>query len=204
MDHAEMTHPAKAATRQVHTPAHSERLDAVELQHRYYREIYRYVARRIYHREDAEDVTMEVFAAAFAGLAKFRYECDPRLWLLAIARREVLTAVRRSKTSRETAHSQLDNAGDYELFDSRSHPHEEPGAALERAEACRALGELMGLLKDEQAEVLRLRYWEELSINEIAVVLKKSPAACNSLLQRARATLLQRGRQYFLDSEVLS
>jgi RNA polymerase sigma-70 factor (ECF subfamily) len=204
MDHAEMTHPAKAEARQAHASTQAERLDAVELQHRYYQEIYRYVARRIHHREDAEDVTMEVFAAAFAGLAKFRYQCDPKLWLLAIARREVLTAVRRSKTRRETPLSQLDDSGDGELFESRGHPHEEPSIALERAEACRALGELMGLLKEEQAEVLRLRYWEELSINEIAVVLKKSPAACNSLLQRARATLLQRGRQLFLDSEVSS
>jgi DNA-directed RNA polymerase specialized sigma24 family protein len=62
----------------------------------------------------------------------------------------------------------------------------------------------MRSLKTEQCEALRLQYWEGLSVNEIAVVMKRSPAAVNSLLQRARKTIFERGKNYFLKDEVTS
>jgi DNA-directed RNA polymerase specialized sigma24 family protein len=39
---------------------------------------------------------------------------------------------------------------------------------------------------------------EGLSIAEIAVVMRRSPAAVNSLLQRARAAIFRQGAAYFL------
>ena len=75
----------------------------------------------------------------------------------------------------------------------------EPEAAFERGEARRVLHGLMAELKEEQREVLVLKYGERLSLAEIAVVMGRSPAAVNSLLQRARAALYDRGRAYFLD-----
>jgi RNA polymerase sigma factor (sigma-70 family) len=57
---------------------------------------------------------------------------------------------------------------------------------------------MMARLNADQQEVLLLKYWERLSLAEIGVVMGRSPAAVNSLLQRARAILYREGRTYFL------
>jgi DNA-directed RNA polymerase specialized sigma24 family protein len=53
------------------------------------------VSRRVPGQEEAEDITAEVFAAAFVGLPRFRGHCPPYLWLLGIARRKIADALRR-------------------------------------------------------------------------------------------------------------
>jgi RNA polymerase sigma-70 factor (ECF subfamily) len=180
-------------------------LDATQLQQLYLTDVLRYVRRRIDNAEEAEDITAEVFAAAFAALPKFRYDCEPRIWLLRIAHRSVLTSVRRRKNR---AHLLQDaTVPDDDLHGSADEAVyggtvEGPEVLIERAEAQRVLRDMMGALKAEQCEALRLQYWEGLSINEIAVVMKRSPAAVNSLLQRARKTLFERGKEYFLKDEV--
>jgi len=60
----------------------------------------------------------------------------------------------------------------------------------------------MSELHPDQREALLLKYVEGLSAAEVAVTMNRSPSAVNSLLQRARATLFQRGQAYFLNAEV--
>jgi DNA-directed RNA polymerase specialized sigma24 family protein len=60
----------------------SKALDADQLQQLYLTDVSRYVRRRIDNVEEAEDITADVFVAAFAALPRFRYECEPRIWFL--------------------------------------------------------------------------------------------------------------------------
>ena len=61
-----------------------ERMDEAEwitagvLHERYLKDVFHYVQRRVSRPEEAEDITAEVFAAAFAGLPRFRGHCPPR------------------------------------------------------------------------------------------------------------------------------
>src|SRR5947209_11792303 len=73
----------------------------------YLEDVLRYVLRRVPGIEEAEDITAEVFAAAAAGLKRFRGECPPYLWLLSIARRKIIDAQRRRTVRRETLASEL-------------------------------------------------------------------------------------------------
>src|SRR5689334_20939283 len=74
---------------------------AADLHARYLGDVFRYVLRRVPRREEAEDITAEVFAAAIAGLAQFRGQCSPYVWLLGIARRQIAIALRRRTGRRE-------------------------------------------------------------------------------------------------------
>ena len=65
----------------------AEAISAGELHERHLKEVYAYVLRRVLNREEASDITAEVFAAAIAGLPRFQGRCPPYLWLLSIARR---------------------------------------------------------------------------------------------------------------------
>src|SRR5207249_1792734 len=73
----------------------AERLTAADLHARYLADVFHYVLRRVRRIEEAEDITAEVFAAAFVGLPRFRGQCPPYLWLLSIARRRIIDARRR-------------------------------------------------------------------------------------------------------------
>jgi len=179
-----------------------ERLEAAALHARYLDDVYRYVARRVPQREEAEDITAETFAAAFEALPKFRGQCEPRLWLYGIARRKIADAFRRRTRRHETLTSEIDEQADRVLPVPRAVAGDEPAMAFNQIEANHKIRALMAVLKEEQREVLLLKYVEGLSINEIAVVMGRSSAAINSLLQRARATVFQQGQEYFLNDEV--
>jgi len=160
----------------------------------YLDDVYRYCTRRLARREDAEDACAETFAAAFEGWPRFRGEVEVRLWLLGIARRKVADALRKQARRRE-----IELAPDFDAPDAS--PHHSPPSAWQRAENRQAMRRLLTNLKDPQREALLLKYVEELSVEQIAVVMGRSKASVNSLLQRARERVFRDGKSYFLDSQ---
>jgi RNA polymerase sigma-70 factor (ECF subfamily) len=180
---------------------HAEWATAAVLHERYLQDVFQYVLRRVPRREEAEDITAEVFAAAFVGLPRFRGQCPPYLWLLGIARRQIALALRRRAARRETLASELagDDAADPLLEALAS--TEGPEAAVMRKEARRVLHALLDQLHADQREALMLQQVERLSAAEIAVVMGRTESAVYSLLKRARATLYRRGHAYFLGND---
>jgi RNA polymerase sigma-70 factor (ECF subfamily) len=172
-------------------------LTAEDLQQRYLTGVFRYVSRRLARREDAEDVTAEVFAAAFESLPGRRGDGDPFLWLLGIARRKVTDAIRRQARRRETSATEM-------ALLPETVGGEDPQSALARAEARQELRRIVDGLRPDQREALLLQHMDGLSVSEIAVVLGRSPAAVNSLLQRARAAVYRQGQAYFLGASEVS
>jgi RNA polymerase sigma-70 factor, ECF subfamily len=179
-----------------------EKITAAELHERYLEDVFRYVLRRVPRLVEAQDITAEVFAAAFVALPRFRGHCPPYLWLLSIARRKIIDARRRRAARPEVLTSELaDEAGGTDPLWTALAAVEGPEAALMRAEARRVLRDLLAELNADQREALLLHAMERLSVAEAAVVMGRSPASVKSLLQRARATLRRRGQAYFLDDE---
>jgi RNA polymerase sigma-70 factor, ECF subfamily len=148
--------------------------------------------------EEAEDITAQVFAAAFEGLSGFRGQCPPHLWLLGIARRQIAVSLRRRAARRETLASEMEGeAEEADLIWTALAASEGPEAAALRAESRRVLRRLVAELNPDQREALMLQHVERLSAAEIAVVMGRSVSSVYSLLKRARAKLYQQGRQYF-------
>ena len=198
-------------TRALYLPAAEPRraedgkgVGAEALYARYLDDVFRYVSRRLPRREEAEDVTAEVFGAALSALPRYRGKTHPYVWLLGIARRKIIDVGRRRRARRETFVSEMagsdeDDAAARDGSDVFVAAGPGPEARVLQAEKLETIRGLVDALKEEQREALLLQYAERLSIAEIAEVMGRSPAAVNSLLQRARATLFQRGRVYFLD-----
>ncbi len=189
------------ACMQVTSTSPSFPLTVSELHERYLGLVFCYVSRRISRRAEAEDITAEVFVAAFAMLTSFRGHCEPHLWLLGIARRKVADALRLRSRRKETlaSETELHDGEANALLGHFASQAASPEKAAEQAEARLHLRALMETLNPAQRETLLLHYIEELSLNEISVVMQRSPQAINSLLQRARANLFRSGRSYFLD-----
>jgi RNA polymerase sigma-70 factor (ECF subfamily) len=154
-------------------------MDPFELQRLYLDDVWRYVSSRLDRREDAEDVTMDVMAAAFRRIRDRQDVTDHRLWLLTIAKNKVADALRRRYRRREAP-----------LVDGEA----QGGPDLLKRFAVNAV---LDKMPEDQGQALVLKYVNGLSTDEVAGVLKRSPEAANSLLQRARQTFRELGAGSF-------
>jgi len=165
--------------------------------------VFCYVTRHVPRPQEAEDITAEVFAAAVQQWPRYRGACRPYAWLLGIARRKVADSLRRQTRHRETLATEMAGSGQDTTFplDALLSPAEGPEVTAQREEARQAVRAAMARLKEVQREALLLQYVEELPVAEIAVVMRKSPAAVNSLLQRARRAFQRQMQGYFGDAK---
>jgi RNA polymerase sigma-70 factor (ECF subfamily) len=134
--------------------------------------VYAYVARRVEHRHQAEDLTAEVFREALAGLGKFEWRGVPfSAWLLGIASRTIADYFKR--LGRE--------AGNPAAEPERSVPDETERSAM--------LFQLVERLPEAQFRVIHSRFVEQKSIREIAQELGRSEGAVKQLQLRALENL---------------
>lgn len=138
---------------------------------------------------DPDDVASEVFIGVFRNLAAFSGDEEGfRSWVFRIAHRRIIDD-RRSRGRRPT-----DLLGDAEALDRPA-----PGDAA--SEADRALADervrrLCDQLVPEQRAVLLLRLVADLTVEQVAEALDKSPGAVKQLQRRGLAAV-----QRLLDTE---
>jgi RNA polymerase sigma factor (sigma-70 family) len=157
--------------------------------------LFAYIFRHCARREDAEDITAEVYAAAVASIDRFRGEASVLTWLIGIARRRLADAARRRGRRPELLAADLpDHAADMAAGRGREPPAvtESPEDALQRREAGRQVRRLVLSLPDAQREAILLHCVEDLPLAEVAHVLGRTENAVKGLLRRARLALLQR------------
>lgn len=157
--------------------------------------VFAYVRRHCRRREDAEDLTAEVYAAAVAAIDRFRGDASVITWLVAIARRKLIDAARRSGRRPELLEADLTGApADLAAvagFQERAST-ESPEAALERRETAAHVRRLVLDLPQAQREALLLRSVDELSLAEIGRVMGRTENAVKGLLHRAKSAVLER------------
>jgi RNA polymerase sigma factor (sigma-70 family) len=125
-------------------------------------------------REDAEDVVQHVFLQAYAVLEAGRELVNPRAWLMKATKHRSLNLIR---DRRDTPAAEFDPP-------ARFAPDERESEALAHVRAA------LWSLPAAQHQAFVLRHWSGLSQDEIADVLATTPGAVESLLVRARATLV--------------
>lgn len=142
------------------------------------------VWRVLRHREDAEDVTQEVFVSAHRALSGFRGDSKFSTWLHRIA-------VSRALNHRERGEEKVRRASDPIEPEAPGGPRAigTPLAALEAKELMRRLTDCLERLPAAWRAVLALRDAEENSYEHIAEILHVELGTVRSRLARARATL---------------
>ncbi|MBS1861395.1 MAG: sigma-70 family RNA polymerase sigma factor [Actinobacteria bacterium] len=143
------------------------------------RAILEYSLRRVEDPEDAADVVAETFLVAWRRLGEVPIGDGARLWLYGVARL-VLANLARAERRRTRLGRRLAETLRTELT-------AQPAPQGEAAEVLRAIG----LLGEEDRELLLLVTWEELSPSQAARVLGISALAARSRLHRARRRLRQ-------------
>jgi RNA polymerase sigma-70 factor, ECF subfamily len=143
-------------------------------------------------REDAEDLTQEVFLRVYRHRKTYKAKAKFVTWLYHIVRNVGRNALRdRRRHPAVPLLSAAQQTTEQEgltavLADPRS---EHPSGPLERREACLMLMVALRRLDRRQREALELQHFEDLSYADIAYQFALSPQAAKSLLYRARLQL---------------
>lgn len=135
--------------------------------------VYTFVARRVPSREEAEDITAEVFHQALAGLAGFEWQGTPFVaWLVAIASHLIARRWQRATSHIDVPAEELETIG-----------------VPDQTERQALLAQLVDRLPDDQRLVVRRRFVDQKSIRQIAQELGRSEGAIKQLQFRAIETL---------------
>jgi RNA polymerase sigma factor, sigma-70 family len=144
----------------------------------YYGNIYSFALKRTTSVPVALDITSETFFSALKNIKKFQWRGVPfSAWLYRIAAHEI-TDYYRANGHRQVS---LDELVD---FDIPSEEQAESEASLENQADFLAVHAVVAKLPPKYRQVVMLRYFDDLQINEISRVLGKSEGTIKSILHR--------------------
>lgn len=135
----------------------------------------------------AEDLTIEAFTKAFRNLSRFSPDFAFSTWLYKIANNNCIDYLRKQKNdpcARDKSNSQNQQS---EMIDQAFDPEEN----FIREQRQRILRDTVDKLNPRYRQLIRLRYFEELSYEEISVALSLPLGTVKAGIFRARALLYQ-------------
>lgn len=137
--------------------------------------------------DDAEDLTMESFSKAFRSLARFKKDFTFSTWLFRIATNNTIDFIRKKKLNTLSIQNTFtDDDGQSVSIDV-----EDDGTLNPQDEAIKAQKEeliqvFVNMLPGKYQKLVRLRYFHELSYEEIAEELEAPLGTVKAQLHRAR------------------
>jgi RNA polymerase sigma factor (sigma-70 family) len=163
-----------------------------ELLDRYRDSIFFMLLKMVNNRDDADDLTIEAFGKAFHRLKQYQPNYAFSTWLFKIASNNCIDFLRREKKKRMIS---MDNTlsnddGDEMTFDVRDNERD-PEEEFVRGQKEELMREVVDKLKPRYKELVELRYFKELSYEEIAEQLDLPLGTVKAQLFRAREFLAQ-------------
>ncbi len=149
----------------------------------YERPIFNLTYRMLGSAEEAEDAAQETFLRAYSRLNQYDPAMKFSTWLFSIANHHCIDRLRK----RRVTYISIDDNPVLENMESELPRPESQAVDMEQAQAMQGL---VAQLDPDYRTPLVLRYWEELSYEEIAVSLNLTVAAVKSRLFRARQQLM--------------
>lgn len=156
-----------------------------ELYENNFNRVYAFVARRVNDRDEAQDITAEVFHQALKNLGRFQWRGVPfAAWLLRIAANALTDRWQRASRGVEVQAE--------ELLEDRAESATGAPAEVERRAI---LFQLVDRLPTDQRQVIVRRFVDQKSVREIAQELGRSEGAVKQLQFRALETLREQVRK---------
>lgn len=153
----------------------------------YWNEVYAFMLKRTENETDAEDITIETFSKAFDKISVYNPEFQFNTWLIAIAKNVHIDLIRKRKKALFLDITDEDDQLAYDVADSA--PSAEDKLITEQNLS--SLLQCIKQLKPHYQEVIQLRFFQELSYQEIADALGEPLSNVKVKLLRAKKLLAE-------------
>ncbi|MCB9230806.1 MAG: sigma-70 family RNA polymerase sigma factor [Bacteroidia bacterium] len=160
-----------------------------KLLNKYHKSVYYMLLKMVKNADDAEDLTQEAFAKAFSSLDKFNSQYAFSTWLFRIATNNCIDHIRKKRVSTVSIDNPYENdEGDSMRFDIRDTGLTPTEKILkqQREEYLRIAVEKLPV---KYRQLVELRYFQELSYEEVAEELDLPLGTVKAQLFRARELL---------------
>ena len=151
------------------------------LMEKYQLQVFRTVMGFVHTKEDAEEVTQDIFIRVYQSLSSFHHDAEFSTWLYRITVNMSLNFLRSNRKNRILQSLEA-------IFSYRSE-EKTPLEDMEQAERDRRIRMAIDALPEKQRMAFILSRYEELPQKKIAEVMNRSEEAVEQLLQRAKENL---------------
>jgi RNA polymerase sigma factor (sigma-70 family) len=157
-----------------------------ELMHRYKDSIYFMVLKMVNNKDDAMDITVTTFAKAFENLEKYRPDYAFSTWLFKIATNGSIDFIRKKKIQTTSLDGFRDS--DDRVFEIKSDVLNPEETSIKKQQT-EQLKEIIDSLPLRYKKLIILRYFDELSYDEIAAYMDLPLGTVKAQLFRGRDLL---------------
>lgn len=160
-----------------------------ELMERYRESVYFTMFKMVKNSDDADDLTIEAFGKAFNRIDQYSPSFAFSTWLFKIASNNCIDFIRKKRvkvTSLDTGYTRGDGEVMYLEVSSQT---QNPEEVIIHGQKVKLMRDLVTKLKPRYRELVELRYFEELSYEEIAETLDLPLGTVKAQLFRAREFL---------------
>ncbi|MBE6622660.1 MAG: sigma-70 family RNA polymerase sigma factor [Ruminococcaceae bacterium] len=153
--------------------------------------VYRTVFYDIKSKEDAEDISQEVFIKAYKALANFRSDSEFSTWIYRICKNTIYDYIRKSSREKSIPLSEMSSGDENDRIydipdDSGKYDPEKTYISKETADI---VNDAISSLSEEHKSIILMRDIEGYSYGEIADILSIEEGTVKSRLSRARNSL---------------
>jgi len=156
--------------------------------------------RMLGNRQEAEDITQDVFFQVYRSASRFRSESKLSFWLYRIAMNLCLNYQKKKRRARWFSLDVLFESSQENTKDTPGSPDNRPDVLLEKSEKERMVQQAINSLPKQQRVAVILHRYEGLSYQEIAEVMACSVSSVESRLHRAKVSLAK--KLLFLRQEI--
>jgi RNA polymerase sigma factor (sigma-70 family) len=150
------------------------------------------------NKEDAEDVSQEVFIVVFKSIHQFKENSKLSTWIYKIATNKCLEFIRKKNAKKRFSFMQT-LLGNEIPFDKTNYFTEvnHPGILLENQEKSALIFKAIDTLTESQRIIFTLAKIDEKSYQEIVEITGKSLSSVESILFRAKKALQQKLENFY-------
>lgn len=158
-----------------------------ELLYRYRESVYFTMLKMVNNKDDAEDLTIEAFGRAFKRLEQYTPTYAFSTWLFKIASNNAIDFIRnKKKNTALSLDTKIENEEGQEFQKSIKAETLDPEENIIKKQKINMLHDVVEKLKPHYKELVTMRYYEELSYEEIAEKLNLPIGTVKAQLFRAR------------------
>jgi RNA polymerase sigma factor (sigma-70 family) len=159
------------------------------LMRRYRKSVYHLTLKMVRDADDAEDLTLEIFAKAFRSLPKYQTMFAFSTWLFRIATNHTIDFVRRNRLRTQSLSAGVSVGENESIALDVASLDLDPQQAYMRQQRIELVQQLVEMLPPKYLTLVRLRYFDELRYEEIAQQMGAPLGTVKAQLHRARELL---------------